>query len=47
MTLLAGHLSECAKHAIYHSMTTQNGIIDILDGMITEKVIARLGKLKF
>ena len=35
-TVLAEHLSKCAKNATYRSKTTQNDIIDILGGMITD-----------
>ena len=46
MTVLAEHLSKCAKNATYRSKTTQNDIIDILGSMITEKVIARVNEAK-
>ena len=45
-TVLAEHLSKCAKNANYRSKTTQNDIIDILGGMITEKVVAKVNEAK-
>ena len=36
-TVLAEHLSKCAKNATYRSKTTQNDIIDILGGMISSR----------
>ena len=45
-TVLAEHLSKCAKKATYRSKMTQNDIIDILGGMITEKVISRVNEAK-
>ncbi|KAL5487067.1 hypothetical protein EMCRGX_G019626 [Ephydatia muelleri] len=45
-TVLAEHLSKCAKKATYCSKMTQNDIIDILGGMITEKVISRVNEAK-
>ena len=46
-TVLAEHLSKCAKNATYRSKTTQNDIIEILGGMITEKVVAEVNEAKF
>ena len=46
-TVLAEHLSKCAKNATYRSKTTQNDIIDSLGGMITEKVVAEVNEAKF
>ena len=43
---LADHFSKCAKHATYHSKTTQNEIIEVLGGMITEAIIAEVNKAK-
>ena len=36
-TALAEHFSKCAKNATYRSKTTQNEVIEILGGMITEQ----------
>ena len=41
------YLSKCAKNVTYRSKVTQNDIIDILGGMITEKVVARVNETKF
>ena len=46
-TVLAEHLSKCAKNATYRSKTTQNDIIEILGGMITEKVVAEVNEANF
>ena len=46
-TVLAEHLSKCAKNATYHSKMPQYDIIDIMGGMITEKVITRVNEAKF
>ena len=46
-TVLAEHLSKCAKNATYRSKTTQNDIIDMLGSMITEKVITGINEAKF
>ena len=46
-TVIAEHLSKCAKNATYCSKTTQNDIIDILGSMITDKVVARVNEAKF
>ena len=40
-------LSKCARNVTYRSKATQDDIIDILGGMITEKVIARVNETKF
>ena len=45
-TVLAEHLSKCAKNATYHLKMTQNDIIDILGSKITEKVVARVNEAK-
>ena len=39
---LAEHLSKCARNATYCSKTTQNEIIEVLGGMITETIIAEV-----
>ena len=46
-TVLAEHLSKCAKNATNCSKTTQYDIIDILGGMITENVVARVNEANF
>ena len=35
---LAEHFSKCARNATYRSKTTQNEIIEFLDGTITETI---------
>lgn len=44
---LAQHFSKCARNATYHSKTTQNEIIEVLGGMITEKIVANVNEAKF
>ena len=46
-TVVAEHLSKCARNETYSSKATQNDIIDILDSIITEKVVARVNQAKF
>ena len=41
-TALAEHLSKCARNATYRSKTTQNEIIEIRGGMITETILAEV-----
>ena len=41
---LKQHFCKCARNATYDSGTTQNEIIDVLGGMITETVIAELNE---
>lgn len=46
-TALAEHLSKCARNATYRSKTTQNDIIEILGGMITETILAEVNEARF
>lgn len=46
-TALAEHFSKCARNATYRSKTTQNKVIEILGGMITESIIAEVNEAKF
>ena len=44
---LADHFSKCAKNATYTSKTTQNEIIEVFGGMITEAIIAEVNEAMF
>ena len=44
---LADHFSECARNATYRSKTTQNEIIEVLGGGITEATIGEVNEAKF
>ena len=46
-TALADHFSKFARNATYRSKTTQNDIIEILGGMIIEKIVAEVTEAKF
>ena len=46
-TALAEHFSKCARNATYRSKTTQNEVIEILGGIITESIIAEVNEAKF
>ena len=45
--VLAEYFSKCARNATYRSKTTQNAIIEVLGGMITEAIIAEVNEAKF
>lgn len=46
-TVLNDHFKNCAKNVSYRSKTVQNDIIEILGGMITEKIVHEVAEAKF
>lgn len=46
-TALAEHRSKCARNASHHSKTTQNDIIEILGGMLTETILREVNEARF
>ena len=46
-TILSKHLKECSKNSSYRTKTTQNDIINVIGGMITEKIVTEVKEVKY